>query len=132
MISQITVRLYVSCLKTQSESLLTPRSRPKDVKQAKYQIVLAKELRSQKSNPNHNNSFSSLFSNNLDHHRVVSCVTPRVFFLTKRSLETRQSRQGFLPVKDLVLCDPLLLISHMVCKPQDFQIPDYKTEGRFV
>lgn len=35
-------------------------------------------------------------------------------FMTKRSLERRQTLWGLLLVKDLVMCDPLLLISHVV------------------
>lgn len=35
-------------------------------------------------------------------------------FMTKCSLERRQTLWGLLLVKDLVMCDPLLLISHVV------------------
>lgn len=54
---------------------------------------------------------------------IILCV-----FVTKPSLQTRQMHTGFLWLKDLVVCDPLLQISHVICKPhlQDTQLQDKK------
>lgn len=56
---------------------------------------------------------------------------PECVFETKRSLETSQTRLGFLLGKHLVTCNPLLLISHQA-NHNDFKIPNYKTESHAV
>ncbi len=57
--------------------------------------------------------------------RVVSCLFfyqfSLVFCWLWRSLETRQTCRGSLLVKCLVMCDPLLLLTHVMCKPQQLQ-----------
>lgn len=46
---------------------------------------------------------------------ILGSVTSRsCFFMTKRSLESRQTRLGVRRVKHLVMCDPLSPISHAV------------------